>query len=157
LSSDANTSAFQIGKCNMITLALSAEPVLLSHAEILEAHFTRVGRVLPHLALNATDTITGLPGFNDEAAYASFAERKVRSSKDQSNVGVLARSDELLCSIENVTSVPALGTRSDSAGVRTALRFAEAERAQKLTPRHRPQIFFLLRRRSVRDQRHAAD
>ena len=30
LRSDANTSAFQIGKCNMITLALSAEPVLLS-------------------------------------------------------------------------------------------------------------------------------
>ena len=77
LSSDANTAAFQIGKGNMITLALSAEPVLLSHAEILEAHFTRVGRVLPHLVLNATDTIAGLPGFNDEAAYASFPEREV--------------------------------------------------------------------------------
>src|SRR5512136_1738730 len=100
LRSDANTPAFQIGKCNMITLALSAEPVLLSHAEILETHFTRVGRMLPHLALNENDTITGLPGFNDEAPYASFAAPQVSSSKDQSDVGVLARSDELLCSIE---------------------------------------------------------
>ena len=76
---------------------------------------------------------------------------------DQRDVGVLARGDELLHAVEDVSAIAALGAGADFACVGAALRLGQTEGAQHLAARHRPQIFLLLLRRAVFDQRHAAD
>ena len=79
------------------------------------------------------------------------------TANDQRDVGVLARGDELLGAVEHIAAVAALGAGADGAGIRAALRLGQAEGAQHLAARHRPQILLLLLRRAVFDQRHAAD
>ena len=120
-------------------------------------NFAGIRRLLPHLVFDAADAIAGLLGVNDEAADAFFALPEFRRGKHQRNVGVLARGDELLCSVKNVSSVPPFGARPNCTRVRATLRFREAKGAQHLAARHRPQILLLLLWRSVLNERHAAD
>ncbi len=138
-------------------MALAAKPVFRRHPEFLESYFARIRRVLTQFAFNTADAITRLRRLDDEAADASLALSEIGSGKYQRNVGVLARGDVLLCSVEHVGPSAMFGTRADDSGVRTALRFGETERAQQFAACHRPQVSLLLLRCAVFDQRHAAN
>ena len=107
LRGDADAAAFQVGKRDTVALAFGAEPVLLRHAELVELNFAGIGRLLSHLAFDPADAIAGLLGVDDEAADALLALPEVRRGKDQRDVGVLARGDELLVAIKNIAAVAA--------------------------------------------------
>ena len=107
LRRDADATAFQIGKRNTVALAFGAEPILLRHAQLLEIDFAGVGRLLAHLVFDPADAIAGLLGLDDEAADALLALPEIGRGKDQRDVGVLARGDELLRSVENIAAVAA--------------------------------------------------
>src|SRR6516165_1457896 len=153
----ADAAAFQIRQRDPVALALGAEPVLFRHAEFVKTHFAAVRRLLAHFALDAADRITLLFGIDDEAADAFRPKPEVGRGKDQSDVGVFARGDELLGAVDNVAVAPLLGAGSDGTGIRAALRLGQAEGAQHLAARHGAQILFLLLGRPVFNQRHASD
>src|SRR5579863_9679575 len=57
LCRDADTTAFQIGERNAISLTLRTEPVPDRDLEILETNLASVRGVLPHFALNPADPV----------------------------------------------------------------------------------------------------
>src|SRR5450631_1280628 len=137
LRGDTNPAAFQIGQRNTIPLAFGAKAVLFGHAKIFEMNLAGIRSLLPHLLFSAPNAITRLFGVDDEAADAVFAVAELGCGKYQCYIGVLARGNEVFCSVEDISSVAPLGPRPNRTGIRAALRFRKAEGAQHLAARHR--------------------
>ncbi len=69
--------------------------------------------MLSHFALDPGHAIAGLLCFNDETTDSALSQPKIRRGKHQGDIGILARGYKLLCSINNVGPVTALGPCPD--------------------------------------------
>src|SRR5437763_5589910 len=149
LRRDADTPRFEIRERDAIAFALSAEQIGGGHATVLEDDLRRVRRALPQLLLDPRDDVTLCGGFDDERGNAFLRGSAVGNGENHSDVGMLARGDELLDAIQYICAAVAvfdqLGTGRDRGGIGADVRLGETEATQFGAPRKWLQEALLLR------------
>ena len=157
LGRDPDAAALQIRQRDPVAIAFLAEAVRGRHARTLERDLAGIGRALAELRLDPRHDIARGRGRHDERGDPVRAFPRAGAREDQRNVRILASRDELLRAVEHVVVTVTQRPGRQRAGVGSAMRLGQRERAQHLAGGHRSQEALLLIVAAEPRDRHATD